>query len=101
MLKEANEVGRDPLIERDRLIGHPTVGELMTSALSDREHDVFPPAREVVIEQIARDPGPIRDLVEREPGYSVLGDERHSYLDQLLAPRVMGHAARRALRAWL
>src|SRR5437588_350663 len=58
---------------------------IASRAFGDREQDVGAAAGEVVIQQVAGHVGSARELVERERPESLLGDERHRDIDQLLA----------------
>ena len=73
---------------RQRLVGidDEVAGQLVAGALQRGEEHVQAPAREVVVEQVARHPGALGDVVERQPGVALLGRDGERRPRELGAP---------------
>ena len=86
MLDGAVGVRREPLAQGPPGIDDEIAGQLVAGALQRGEEDVEAPAREVVVEQVAGDPGALGDVVEREARVALLGRDGERGPRELRAP---------------
>ena len=86
VLDRALGVGGEPLGQRLARIDDEVAGQLVAGALQRGEEHVQAPAREVVVEQVARHPGALGDVVERQPGVALLGRDGEGRPHELGAP---------------